>query len=39
MKKNTFEKHYLMIFHNLLNDSSLSPEDKDLIERRFMEND
>ena len=38
-EKEYFEKTLFKVFHNLLNDSSLSPEEKDLIERRFMEND
>ena len=38
-EKEYFEKTLFKVFHNLLNDSSLSQEEKDLIERRFMEND
>ena len=38
-EKEYFKKTLFKVFHNLLNDSSLSPEEKDLIERRFMEND
>lgn len=34
-EKEYFEKTLFKVFHNLLNDSSLSQEEKDLIERRF----
>lgn len=38
-EKDYFEKTLFKVFHNLLKDSSMTAEEKDLIERRFLEND